>query len=80
MAWILLFLGFGIFLGTLVGHKKKIMRSTSVLSDILVVLLLFLLGAAIGSNAQIMDDLIDHLSCMGRSWASLSYCPMSSGK
>ncbi len=65
MAWILLFFGFGIFLGALVGHKKKIMRSISLLSDFLVILLLFLLGSVIGSNAQIMD----HLWALG--WAGL---------
>ena len=57
MLWILLFFGAGIALGTRIGHRKKLMRGIGRLSELLVLLLLFLLGAAIGSNAAIMNHL-----------------------
>ena len=65
MVWILLFFCAGILLGTRVGHMRKFMRSIGWMSDFLIILLLFLLGAAIGSNAQIMDHL------WGLGWAGL---------
>ena len=57
MAWILLFFVAGIALGSLLGHKHRFMRSIGRLSEGLVLLLLFLLGAVIGSNDQVMGHL-----------------------
>ena len=57
MAWIILFFGVGIFLGTRVGQKKRLMHGVVQLSEVLVIILLFVLGASIGSNAEIMDNL-----------------------
>lgn len=57
MAWIIFFFVAGIGLGTRIGHKKPLMRRVSQLSEVLVVVLLFILGAAIGSNAEIMSNL-----------------------
>jgi peptidoglycan/LPS O-acetylase OafA/YrhL len=57
MAWILLFFAAGILLGSLMGHKDRLMRSIGKLSEGLVLLLLFLLGAVIGSNEQVMGHL-----------------------
>lgn len=57
MAWIILFFGAGIVLGTRIGHKKRLMHGISQLSEVLVIVLLFLLGAVIGSNAEIMNNL-----------------------
>ena len=56
MAWIVFFFIAGIGLGALVGHKKRLMRRIAQCSELLVVILLFVLGAAIGSNAQIMAN------------------------
>lgn len=57
MAWIILFFGAGIVLGTRIGHKKRLMHGIAQLSEVLVIVLLFVLGAAIGSNAEIMTNL-----------------------
>jgi uncharacterized membrane protein YbjE (DUF340 family) len=57
MAWIIVFFGAGIALGTRIGHKKRLMHGIAQLSEVLVIILLFVLGAAIGSNAEIMNNL-----------------------
>ena len=49
--------GGGILLGSLMGHKQTLARRITLLSEGLVFLLLFVLGAAIGGNAEIMGNL-----------------------
>jgi len=57
MAWIVICFVAGIGLGTQVGHKKRVMSFVSKFSEALVFVLLFALGAAIGSHAQIMSHI-----------------------
>lgn len=56
MAWIIFFFLAGIGLGTILGYKKGLMRRIAQFSEVLVFALLFVLGAAIGSNARIMSN------------------------
>ncbi|MBS3778774.1 MAG: LysO family transporter [Desulfovermiculus sp.] len=57
MVWIVFFFLAGIGLGTILGSRKGLMRRMSQFSEVLVFVLLFVLGAAIGSNAQIMSNI-----------------------
>jgi len=57
MVWIVFFFLVGIGLGSILGSKKGLMRRVSQCSEVLVFVLLFVLGAAIGSNVQIMSNI-----------------------
>lgn len=57
MVWIVFFFLAGIGLGAVLGSQKGLMRRVAQFSEVLVFVLLFVLGAAIGSNAQIMSNI-----------------------
>ena len=57
MVWIVVCFAAGIGLGTTMRRKKRLMGWISQFSEVLVFVLLFVLGAAIGSNAEIMSNI-----------------------
>lgn len=57
MIFILIFFGFGVIIGAFVRSRTNVLRWAKKATDIAVLVMLFLLGAAMGANQAVMANL-----------------------